>query len=280
MIGDAVPLRDTASPGSSTIGEWLGLTDAVCVVTGAGNGIGAETARLLASVGAQVAVVDRDALAAARVAAQIRAEGHRALDVACDVAHPVAVQSCAERVRDVLGPCRVLVNNAAARHRAPLLHMDPHAWAQVLSVNATGAMLCAQVFSRQMIAAGQGGSLVHVGSILGRHPQNDASAYCVSKAALSMLSRCLSLELAEHRIRSNVISPGFVMTEAHAASYQDPAVREARERMIPSGRIGLPQDLGQVVLMLASQRSDYINGEDIVVDGGFLNTVVARVPRP
>lgn len=261
------------------VGAWLGLAGQVCVVTGAGSGIGAETARQFASAGALVAVLDLDAEAAAAVAAGIVDAGGRAIGVAADVSMPDSVAAAAERVRQELGLCKVLVNNAAARHRAALADIDLAAWNRVLAVNVTGPLLCSQAFSAQMIEAGRGGSLVQVGSLLGQHAQLDAGAYCASKGALLMLSRCLALELAPHGIRSNVVSPGFTRTPANEASYRDAETAAARARLIPAGRVALPADLAQVVLMVASERAGYVNGEEITVDGGVGVTLMGRVPK-
>jgi len=249
------------------------------VVTGAGSGIGAETARSFASAGAHVAVLDRDADAAGAVAAGIVHDGGCAIGVHADVSLAESVKAAADRVQSELGACRVLVNNAAVRHRQALLDFDLEAWNRVLSVNLSGALVCTQVFAAQMIAAGQGGSIVHVSSIIGLHPQFDGGAYSASKAALGMLSRSLALELAQHRIRSNVVSPGFVVTPANAASYRDPETLAARQHMIPIGRAALPADLANVILFLASERAAYVDGQDIHVDGGVGITVMSRVPR-
>jgi NAD(P)-dependent dehydrogenase (short-subunit alcohol dehydrogenase family) len=262
------------------VGIWLGLAGEVCVVTGAGSGIGAETARHFASAGALVAILDRDEESAAAVAAEIERMGQRAIGLMADVGRAETVRVAADRIEKELGPCRILVNNAAARHRGALVDISLEAWNQVLAVNLTGALICTQAFTAQMIAAGRGGSIVHVGSILGHHPQFDAGAYCASKAGLGMLSRSLALELAPHRILSNVVSPVFTRTPANESSYRDPETAAARAHLIPAGRVALPADLAQVILMLASDRADYINGEDIAVDGGVGSTLMGRVPRP
>lgn len=264
----------------AAVGSWLGLREQVCVVTGGGSGIGAETARLLGRLGAHVAVVDLDGPAALAVAESIEQGTGRAIGLCCDVGNAQSVQNAADAVLQHLGPCRILVNNAAARHRSSLLDFPLEAWNRVLAVNLTGPLLCSQAFARQMVEAGQGGSLVHIGSVLGQHAQLDAGAYSASKAGLAMLNRSLSVELAPHRIRSNMVSPGFVRTPANEASYADPAVRAAREALIPSGRAGSPADLAQAIVMLASDRAGYVNGEDIQVDGAVANTLLARVPRP
>ncbi len=276
----AEDVNDPQTQDLAAVGAWFQLRGKVCVVTGAGSGIGAETARLFARMGARVGVLDRDGPSADAVARDIGSRGGIASALRCDVSDPSDVQVGAQEVLSRLGPCDVLVNNAATRHRASILEFSLDDWNRVLGVNLTGALLCSQAFARQMIGAAKAGSIVHVGSVLGHHPQVDAGAYSASKAALGMLSRSLSVELAPHRIRSNVISPGFIRTPANEASYADPVVRAAREALIPSGRPGTPEDLAQAIVMLASERSSYINGEDILVDGAVDNTLLARVPRP
>lgn len=260
-------------------GAWLGLAGRVCVVTGAGSGIGAETARHLAAAGGWVALLDRDGDAVQAVATDIKRQGHRAIGVQADVVVQESVQAAAARVAQELGRCHVLVNNAAMRHRQALVDFDIEAWNRVLSVNLTGALLCTQAFSAQMIAAGKGGSIVHVSSIVGGNPQFDGGAYSASKAGLGSLSRSLALELAPHHIRSNVVSPGFVVTPANEASYRDPATLASRQAMIPLGRPALPVDIANVILFLASDRAAYVDGQDIHVDGGVGTTLMSRVQR-
>ncbi len=260
-------------------GSWLGMERRVCVVTGAGSGIGAQTARELAHTGAWVAVVDRFGDAASAVAAEIEAAVGRAVGIQADVADQASVAAAAARVQAELGPCRVLINNAAVRHRAPLMDFGLEAWNQVLSVNLTGALLCAQAFGAQMIAAAQGGSIINVSSVVNNNPQFDNGAYSVSKAGLGMLTRSLALELAPHRIRCNTVSPGFVVTPANAASYRDPATAASRASQIPLGRPAEPADLANVIIFLASDRSDYVDGQDIHVDGGVGVTLMSRTAR-
>lgn len=260
--------------------DWLELAGKVCVVTGAGSGIGAEVAMELAKRGALVAVLDRDAALAEQVAYSIKSTGGRGLAVTADVSIQSGVRLAAEAVLSELGPCQVLVNNAAVRHRESLLQIREDAWHKVLGVNLTGALLCAQAFASQMIDAGHGGSLIHIASLIGHHPQINGGAYSVSKAGMMMMSKVLALELAQHGIRSNSVSPGFIRTPATEKSYQDPDVAKARAGLVPVGRIGLPQDLANVVCFLASERSNYINSQDVVVDGGVDSTLMGKVPMP
>jgi NAD(P)-dependent dehydrogenase (short-subunit alcohol dehydrogenase family) len=258
--------------------DWLALAGQVCVVTGAGSGIGAATAEELARLGAAVAVLDRDGDAAERTAHLIGSNGGTAIAITADVADEASVKAAARAVEAQLGPCRTLVNNAAVRHRQRLVEVGLEDWHRVLGVNLTGALLCAQTFASQMIKAGQGGSLIHVASLVGHHPQIDGGPYSVSKAAMLMMSRVLALELAEHRIRSNTVSPGFFRTPATEASYRDPEIAAARTRLIPAARIGMPQDMGNVISFLASERSSYINAQDLTVDGGVGSTLMGKVP--
>lgn len=270
-------MTQSNSPAAS---EWLGLYGRVCVVTGAGSGIGAETARELARVGASIAVLDRDDAAAAKVASEIQRDGGRAIGVCTDIGEPDSVFAAAKRVEQELGPCRVLVNNAAIRHRQPLMELPLDVWNRVLAVNLTGALVCTKAFAAQMIAAGQGGSLIHVASLIAHFPQGGSGPYCASKAAMITLSRSLTIELAPHRIRSNVVSPGQIRTPASEAVYRDPVLAAARERAVPAGRVGVPADLANVIAFLASDRSDYINAQEILVDGGISSTLMEANKRP
>ncbi|MEY4139367.1 MAG: hypothetical protein RLZZ371_1549 [Pseudomonadota bacterium] len=261
--------------------DWLGLAGRVCVVTGGGSGIGAGTARELAAIGAAVAVLDRDGKAAAAVAAEIEAAGGRAISLTADVTRADEVAAAAEQVQRELGACQVLVNNAAlVGYAGPLMDGDMALWDRMLSVNLTGALICTRAFGKQMINAGGGGSIVNVASICGHIPLAHGGAYSVGKSGLMMMTRLLSVELAEHRIRCNSVSPGLVRTPATEAAYADPEVGKARGQMVPSGRVADPVDLANVITFLASDRSGYVNGQDILVDGAFNQILMSLVPRP
>jgi NAD(P)-dependent dehydrogenase (short-subunit alcohol dehydrogenase family) len=130
-----------------------------------------------------------------------------------------------------------------------------------------------------LIAAGATGSVINVGSITGGHPMPFSGAYSVSKAALSMLSKVLMLELAAHRVRVNTLVPGLVKTPATEASYGDPSIADKRRALVPSGREGQTADLANVILMLASDRTSYINGQEIYVDGGLSQALMSFMPR-
>lgn len=259
---------------------WLGLTDRVCVVTGGGSGIGADTARQFALAGALVAILDRDGKSAADIADGIARQGGRAIGITADVTDVESIAIAALRVERELGSCQVLVNNAAILSTDPVMTLELGKWNQLIAVNLTGALVCAQTFGRQMTVARRGGSIVNIASIAGKHPMHSGGGYSVSKAGLMMLSRVLSMELAQYRIRSNVIAPAFVRTPFSEFVYQDPELTSRREQMVPVGRISTPLDVANVVLFLASDRSNYIDGQEIHVDGGLSQTLMSLVPRP
>jgi len=150
--------------------DWLGLKGRVAVVTGAAGGIGAEIARALAAAGCPVALLDRDETGADTVAAEITRTGAIAIGIRCDITEVESVAGAAAIVVSRLGPCQILVNNAAALYADALMQIKLEKWNQLLAVNLSGALLCAQAFGRQMIAAG-GGSMIHLGSISGSLPQ-------------------------------------------------------------------------------------------------------------
>jgi NAD(P)-dependent dehydrogenase (short-subunit alcohol dehydrogenase family) len=259
---------------------WLNLAGQVCVVTGGGSGIGADTARQLAAVGASVAILDRNEAAALRVAGEIEDKGGRAIGIGAEVSNKAAITAAGERVQKELGPCQVLVNCAAILQSGPLISIDLEKWNQALTVNLTGALICTQVFAAQMIKAESGGSLIHIASIAGEFPMPDGGGYSVSKAGLNMLSRMFSLELAPHGIRSNIVIPALVRTPFSEFAYQDPDLLKRRQALIPLDRIGTPRDIADAVVFLSSERSSYITGQKLVVDGGISQVLMRQIPKP
>jgi NAD(P)-dependent dehydrogenase (short-subunit alcohol dehydrogenase family) len=259
--------------------DWLGLSGRVAVITGGGGGIGRATAVSLARAGARVAAIDRDERGLAETKAKLRELGDAHLIASCDTTSAESVAAVADSVERALGPCDILVNTAAVLRPGGLDTLSLAEWNAVLAVNLTGYFICAQAFGRQMRKTGRG-SLVHVASIAASNAQGQSGAYSVSKAAVVMLSQQLAAEWGPHGIRSNVISPGLVVTPMSQAFYDTPGVTERRTAVVPLRRIGAPQDMADAILFLASDRSSYVNGEEIIVDGGYARTLMSHVPRP
>lgn len=259
--------------------DWLGLANKVCVVTGAASGIGAAVARELARAGARVALLDINAPGVLGVASALQAEGAVALAVACDTADPASVQAAAAQVQAELGPCQALVNNAGLLRPGGMGEVSLDDWNFVLSVNLTGYLLCARAFSSAMREAG-GGSMVHVASISGLFPQSGSGAYSASKAGVLALSRQLAVEWGPKGIRSNAICPGMIRTPLSHKFYEVPGFEAKRAAVTASRRIGEPEDIANVAAFLASPRSAYMNGAELLVDGGMAHMLMDMVPRP
>ena len=258
--------------------DWLGLKGRVCVVTGAGGGIGRAVALGMANAGAALVLLDSNEANCQATAEAVRPTGAKTLALACDIGNPESV-AAAERASRAIGPCDVLVNNAGILRAGSLATLPLDDWNLLLSVNLTGYLLCAQAFGKAMIERGRG-AIVHTASIAASKAQALSGAYSVSKAGVVMLSRQLAVEWGPHGVRSNVLSPGLVRTPMSESFYQAPGVTERRAAAIPLGRIGAPDDMAQVVLFLASDRAGYVNGQEIIVDGGFEHMLMSLIPRP
>lgn len=268
-----------AADGRQSSGAWLGLEGRSCVVTGAGSGIGAGIARAFAEVGAHVALLDRNLAAAEALAAELRAAGAIAQAIGCDVSDERSIADAAEATRSAVGPVSVLVNNAGLLRAGPLESVSLADWNQALAVNLTGYLLCARAFGRDMLATGKG-SLVHVASIAAANPQTNSGAYSPSKAGVLLLSRQLAAEWGPRGVRSNAVLPGMIRTALSAKFYEEPGFEARRAAATASRRIGEPDDLAGPVLFLASDRASYVNGAEVLVDGGLDCMLMDMVPRP
>jgi len=265
--------------GDSTAQHWLGLQQKICVVTGAASGIGAAIAATLADAGAVVALLDRDEAGVERQAAQLRENGHQVLAVACDITQENQVKAASGKVLSTLGGCDALVNNAGLLRSASLDSISLEDWNLVLATNLTGYLLCARAFGAAMRSNGQG-SIVNVASISAKFPQTHSGAYSASKAGVLLMSRQLAVEWGGSGVRSNVICPGMIRTPLSAKFYEEPGFEAKRAAVTASRRIGEPQDIANVAAFLASPRSAYMNGAEMVVDGGMSSMLMDMVPRP
>lgn len=258
---------------------WLGLSGQVVAVTGAGSGIGRAVVEVLAQAGVHVALIDRNGEAVQAAARELTERGASVLAIACDISQESAVQSAAQQVRDGLGPVTGLVNNAGLLRAGGLDEVSIDDWNAVLSVNLTGYWLCARAFGRDMLACGRG-SLVHIASVSALHPQTRSGAYSASKAGVLLLNRQLAAEWGPRGVRSNAICPGMIRTALSASFYEEPGFEARRAAATASRRIGEPMDIAEPTAFLLSDRAAYVNGAELVVDGGLGCMLMDMVPRP
>lgn len=248
-----------------------GHTPRSVVVSGAGAGIGEAIARRFAAAGDRVGILDIDASAVARVAADVGGVGLIA---------SVTDASAVEQALDEFGPADVTVCAAGIVRFGSLLDLDPDAWRAVLDVNLNGSFWLARAAAARLRQAGRGGSIIVITSINGRVPGMHAGAYGTSKAALGLLVRQMAQEWAEHGIQVNAVAPGLIDGGMSSPIYADPVTRAAREGRVPLGRLGTPEDVAETVYWLASPAAAYITGQELVVDGGVTDSVMATLPRP
>ena len=263
----------------SADGSWLELQGRVCAVTGAASGIGASVAERLAQQGARVALLDRDAQGLQRMHDKLQAQGAQVLAITCDISHADSVHAAADKVQSTWGCAYALINNAGLLRSGGLADVSLDDWNAVLAVNLTGYLLCARAFGAAMRAAGEG-SIINVASISGLFPQSHSGAYSASKAGVLQMSRQLALEWGPQGVRSNAICPGMIRTALSAKFYEEPGFEAKRAAVTASRRIGEPQDIADVAIFLASPRSGYVNGAELVVDGGMSCMLMDMVPRP
>lgn len=258
---------------------WLELEGRVVAVTGANGGIGRATVQALLEAGAHVAMLDREALSSDALAALREQTKGECLPLSCDVADNDQVLAAVDSVNRHFGQCDALVNNAAVSIQGRLDSLDVTDWSRQIDINVTGYLRCARAFGQQMQARGAG-SIVNMASIAGSNPQPYSGAYSTTKAAILMLSRQLAFEWGQQGVRSNAISPGLIRTPLTEPYYADPQMREQRENAVPLRRIGRPEDIANVAVFLVSDRSSYVNGAEIVVDGAFTQSLMSHIPRP
>jgi NAD(P)-dependent dehydrogenase (short-subunit alcohol dehydrogenase family) len=256
----------------------FGLAGKTCVVTGAAGGIGRAIALAFAAEGAKVGVLDRNLAGAEATAELVRAAGSEALALGVDTSDETSIEAACAQIENQLGPTEALVNNAGIMGAGgELLKLSLKDWNQLLSINLSGYFLCSQVFGRRMVER-KGGALVHVVSVTATSPMPFGGNYSVAKAGALMLSKLLAVELAPHGVRSNCVHPGLVQTPMTQVSYNDPDVARARDTIVPMGRVAQPEDMAQAALFLASPRASYVNGADLLVDGGLQAGLMRAIP--
>lgn len=244
----------------------------VVLVTGASRGIGRAVAAAFAAEGARVAInhPPGEEEAARESARLVEAAGGVALTVAADLADAEAATAMVARVEREWGVVDVLVNNAGICPHVEFFELDLATWDEVHAVNLRGAFVVTQAVARGMTARGEGGRIISIASISSWVGGALQTHYCPTKAGLSSLMKSLAIVLGPHGITCNAVLPGVIQTDINREDMARPGRRAAVEDRIPLGRLGDPADVAGVVTLLARPEASYVNGAELLVDGGML----------
>ena len=246
----------------------IDLSGRVAIVTGASRGIGRAIAVALAGAGADVALGARTASDLDETAEAVRALGRQAIAVPTDVTVAADVERLVERTVAELGGLDVLINNSGIGEPHTALDTTEEVWDRHLDVNAKGTFLCCRAAARHMLARGAG-KIVNVTSIFALKGVPNYAAYSASKAAVVGLTRALAIEWAPGGVQVNALAPGYVATDINAEARADPDRLAGLVRAVPARRIAEPDEIGPLVVYLASLASDYVTGAVLTFDGGW-----------
>lgn len=250
-------------------GPNFSLSGKVAIVTGASRGIGEAIARTYARAGAKVVIASRKIDGLTPVAESIRTEGGEATAIAAHMGEAVAVRALVEQTVERYGGLDIVVNNAATNpHFGPLLTSEESMWDKTLDVNLRGYFRLSRAATPHLIARG-GGKIINMASVAGFNPAPGMGLYAITKAAVIMLTRVLALELAPHNIQVNAIAPGFVKTRFSQALWGSDTTAQALIAATPAKRIADTDELTGLALYLASQASDFLTGQAVIIDGGM-----------
>lgn len=249
------------------------LTGRTALITGAARGIGYSLAEGLAQAGAAVIVNGRQQAVVDESVAKLQAKGYPAKAAIFDVTSEAEVVS-AFRMLDAEGvEVDILINNAGIQFRKPMVELDVADWQRVVDTNLTAAFIVGREAAKRMIARGQGGKIINIGSLTCEAARATVAPYTAAKGGIKMLTRSMAAEWAKYNIQANTIGPGYILTEMNTALIDNPEFDAWVKSSNPAGRWGKPEELAGTAVYLASAASNYVNGQVIYVDGGWLSVL-------
>ena len=249
--------------------SYLSLEGKVALITGGSRGIGRSIALQFADAGADVVVSSRKLPDLEKVADEIRKMGRRSLAVSAHNAKMEDLKNLMSRVKEEFGRLDILVNNAVANPvMADVLHMEEAPFDLIMSANIKGYYFLSQAAAKMMVEQGTGGAIINIASVGGIFVTPGLGPYCISKAAIIMMTRCLAVELGSHKIRVNCIAPGIVQTRFSEALWSNEKLMVDYLKKMPLGKIGQPEEIARTALYLATEASGFMTGSTLIIDGG------------
>lgn len=245
------------------------LEGKVALVTGAGRGIGRAIAKGLADHGAKVVCAARTRDQLDEVVESIKDAGGEAVAYEMDMKDLDSVRAGVELAKETYGSVNILINNAGMNIREPFTEVTEAHYDEIVAVNQKGLYFLTQIVAKEMIPLKQG-KIIHVGSINTGISLSQVSVYTSTKGAVGQLGKAHAVELGKHNIQVNTICPGFILTPLTEKLWSDEGMQAWGKKRVPMGRLGSPDDLVGTAVFLASSASDYVTGQNIYVDGGFM----------
>ena len=249
------------------------LSGRTALITGSTRGIGFELAKGLAEAGAKVLVNSRQGAAVDAAVGRLQALGLDAQGAAFDVADEGLVEAAFADFDQRAINIDILINNAGIQHRQPMVDLALEDWQRVINTNLTAAFLVGRAAARRMIARKSGGKIINIGSLTSEAARATVGPYTVAKGGIKMLSKAMAAEWAQFDIQANSIGPGYILTDMNEVLVNNPSFDAWVKSSNPAQRWGRPEELVGTAIYLASGASNYVNGQIIYVDGGWLSVL-------
>jgi len=243
------------------------------LITGSVRGIGFSLAEGLAEAGATVIVNGRRQEAVDEAVAKLQGKGYKARGAAFDVADESAVIAAFESFDKDGVEVDILINNAGIQFRKPMVELELKDWQRVIDTNLNAAFVVGRETAKRMIARGRGGKIINIASLTSEAARATVAPYTAAKGGIRMLTRSMAAEWAKFNIQANAIGPGYILTEMNTALIENPEFDAWVKSSNPAGRWGKPEELAGTAVYLASEASNYVNGQIIYVDGGWLSVL-------
>lgn len=249
------------------------LSGRTALITGSVRGIGYSLAEGLAQAGARVIVNGRKQETVDEAVTALQAKGYQALGLTFDVSDEAAVVAAFTQLDAESVEVDILVNNAGIQHRQPMVELELKDWQRVIDTNLTSAFVMGREAAKRMIARGRGGKIINIGSLTSESARPTIAPYAAAKGGIKLLSKAMAAEWAKFNIQANTIGPGYILTDMNEALVNNPTFDAWVKSSNPAGRWGKPEELVGTAVYLSSDASNYVNGQIIYVDGGWLSVL-------